>query len=85
MISNDERIKNAINWQRGLELVGGDEEVFVKLIGMFESSYFKAALRRIHDLVIQKNWFELRHEADCLHGSTAYSCTTNDFIANLYT
>jgi len=72
MANRADKVRTAINWDKGVEQFGGDEEMFTNMVGRFESLTFNEGLRKLYEPVVAKNWEEVRHQGHTLKGASAY-------------
>ncbi len=75
MYDKQERIKNSMNWKLGVDNFGEDEEMFIGMVGRFESLTMNEGLKKMYESALQKDWKEFRHQAHTLKGSSAYNFT----------
>ena len=59
-----------INYKKGVENFGGDEEMFKGLIGQFEVLTLNDSLTKLYNAMKQQNWLEVRREAHTLKGAS---------------
>lgn len=72
MMDKDEKVRDAIDWEQGVEQFGGDEEMFTMMVGKFEELTFNQGLKKLHDSVLAKDWKDVRSQAHTLKGASAY-------------
>ena len=64
-------ISDAIDWQKGVEQFGDDEEMFKNMVGKFETLTFNECLQKMYDGMANRDWKAVRHEAHTLKGASA--------------
>ena len=72
MATRKEKVDHSINWEQGVEQFGGDEEMFVGMVGRFEGLTFNEGLKKLTDSALARDWREFRHQAHTLKGASAY-------------
>lgn len=65
-------IDEAIDWNKGVEQFGGDEEMFRNMVGKFETLTFNDGLQKMYDGMAKRDWKVVRIEAHTLKGASAY-------------
>ena len=61
-----------INWQRGVEAFGGDEEMYRGMVFKFDEFTFDDALEKINEAFQFSNWKDIALQADDISGACNY-------------
>lgn len=61
-----------INWQKGLEAFGGDEDMYRGMVFKFEEFTFDEAIHKIDSAMSSSNWSVVAHQADDISGVCSY-------------
>ncbi len=59
-----------LNWQRGVQHYGGDEEMYKLMIERFENLTFDQSLASLFEHVMQMDYKAIRLDANTIKGAT---------------
>ena len=72
MVDRKRKIQESLDWEKGVDGFGGDEEMFTMMVGKFEGLTFNEGMKKMYLGMLERDWLAVRHEAHTIKGSSGY-------------
>ncbi len=61
-----------LDWKRGVENFGGDEELMTLMVNEFEKKLFSDYIKKLHRSVKEKNWEDVSIKSNSLKTTSGF-------------